>query len=438
MPFFKLSAISCYLLFLAVLTGCETVAPVKETYVYQEPPHVYAHPDPHNFALSHDAELIGDIYTLTSQKYDTLSDIARYFGLGYQDMTIANRSVDPWILEDKQKITLPLSFILPTAPKTGIVVNLAGMRLFYFPDKNANTVMTFPIGIGRQDWNTPLGITKVVEKRANPVWYVPASILKEHQAMGEPIPAVVKSGPDNPLGYYALALGFQNYLIHGTNKPYGIGMQVSHGCIQLYPEDIEALFPKVKVGTPVRIVHQPYLATWSNNQLYIEAHPPIERWEKQLPKLQKQFINKLSKLAAKHDVKLDLPQIKEILNAANGLPTVVANPDKTLADKAIPEVEHPVQLATISTTATINPQEWSVVITGLPDHVTAYKLSAMLNHQGPIIPSFVQEEKGQYKVISGPFKTKQETQKIARQIQKTFDIEAIITPPQATNTNARS
>jgi L,D-transpeptidase ErfK/SrfK len=168
---------------------------------------------------------------------------------------------------------------LPEAPREGLVLNIATKRLFYFPAPVAGEpaiVETYPIGIGREGWATPTGETSVVSKARDPVWFVPASIREEHAAAGDPLPAQVPPGPDNPLGTRVLGLGIPGYLIHGTNKPAGVGMRVSHGCVRLYPEDIESLFERVPLGTPVRIVNQPYLFGWQAGDLLLEAHPPLD------------------------------------------------------------------------------------------------------------------------------------------------------------------
>ena len=191
-----------------------------------------------------------------------MPDIARHFGLGYNEITLANPAVPAWAPKAGGQVLLPLRFILPDAPRKGIVLNLANMRVFYYPTKQPDTLLTYPVGVGRDGWNTPLGQTTIVAKKTQPTWIVPESIRREHAAKGDPLPKVVPPGPDNPLGEYALLLGSSSYRIHGTNKPYGVGMQVSHGCVRLYPEDIEVLFEKTPVGTPVRIVHQPYMMAW--------------------------------------------------------------------------------------------------------------------------------------------------------------------------------
>ena len=199
---------------------------------------------------------------------DTLLDVARDNDLGYSALMTVNAKMDPWRPGDGRTVTLPKLFLLPDGPRQGIVIDLAAQRLFYFPP-DGKTVETYPIGTGDQAGMTPTGSTRVVAKTAHPAWYPTASIRK-----AEPdLPAVVPAGPDNPLGDYAFRLGWPTYLIHGTNKPYGVGRNVSHGCIRLYPEDIEKLFREVKVGTPVRVVDKPMRLTWTNGELYLALAP---------------------------------------------------------------------------------------------------------------------------------------------------------------------
>ena len=176
-------------------------------------------------------------------------------------------------------LMLPTQFLLPDLPRQGIVLNIASKRLFYFPapaDGEPQRVLTYPIGIGRVGWETPLGAASVISKARNPQWWVPSSVRAEHAEMGDPLPAVVPPGPDNPLGTRVLKLDMPGYLIHGTNQPYGVGMRVSHGCVRLYPENIEFLYELVDVGEPVMIINEPYLVGRQNGQLYFEAHAPLE------------------------------------------------------------------------------------------------------------------------------------------------------------------
>ena len=223
--------------------------------------------------------VIGQVRVVSTRYQDTLSDIARVHHVGYEEIIRANPKVDPWLPGKGTRIIVPMQHILPDAPRQGLVLNLPEMRLYYYPPPRPGqpaVVATFPVSIGRMDWSTPLGLTRVTTKITNPAWYPPASVRAEHEAEGEELPPVIASGPDNPLGEYALQLAVPGYFIHGTNRPYGIGMRVTHGCIRMYPEDIERLFKEIPVGTPVRIVNQPYKAGWRRGRLYFEAHPPLE------------------------------------------------------------------------------------------------------------------------------------------------------------------
>jgi L,D-transpeptidase ErfK/SrfK len=228
-----------------------------------------------------DTDLVGETGTATVAEGETLLDIARAHDLGYNEITAANPGLDPWLPPPGTAVVLPTRFLLPAAPRRGIVVNVAEMRLYYYPgtnkeaDAGGRVVMTFPIGIGQEGWTTPLGVTEVVSRVKDPSWTVPESIRAEHARNGDPLPDVVPPGPDNPLGAYALRLGLTRYLIHGTNKPYGIGRRTSHGCLRLYPEDIEALFRVVPVATPVWIIDQPYKLGRGEGRLWLEAHAPI-------------------------------------------------------------------------------------------------------------------------------------------------------------------
>jgi len=219
--------------------------------------------------------VVGHNLVVYSHEEDTLLDIARQFDLGYSEIVNANPDLDPWLPGGNQRVLVPNRFILPDAPKKGIVINLAEMRLYYYPKPQKGQrqqVITHPIGVGREGWTTPLGKTRITQKKKDPTWTPPASILAEHLEKGDPLPKVVPAGPDNPLGAYAMRLAMPGYLLHGTNRPYGVGLRVSHGCIRLFPEDIEHLFGIVPVNTPVEIVYQPYKAALQDGLLYLEAH----------------------------------------------------------------------------------------------------------------------------------------------------------------------
>jgi L,D-transpeptidase ErfK/SrfK len=224
-------------------------------------------------------DVIGAVTTITARHEDTLVDIARRHGLGYQDIVRANPDVNPWVPGEGTEVVLPTRFVLPPGARKGLVLNLAEYRMYFFPeprDGEPALVMTYPISIGRMDWETPLGKTSIVAMARNPAWYPPQSVRDEHAADGDPLPRVVPAGPNNPLGTRAMRLGLPGYLIHGTNRPAGVGMRVSHGCIRMLPEDIEFLFEQVGVKTPVRIINEPIKLGWEGDTLVMEAHPLLE------------------------------------------------------------------------------------------------------------------------------------------------------------------
>ena len=212
------------------------------------------------------------------QKKDTFLDIARYYDLGYNEFAEANPGVDEWVPPAGQVLLLPTEWVLPDTEYRGIVVNIPEMRLFYFQRGSSGTTMvtTYPVGLGRDDWKTPEGKFKVVEKTVNPKWVLPESIKEEHRREGKPAPDFIEGGdPDNPLGKYRLRLTLPLYGIHGTDIPWGVGMQVSHGCVRLYPEDIERLFPAVPVGTTGEFVYQPVKVGAREGRIYLEVHKDI-------------------------------------------------------------------------------------------------------------------------------------------------------------------
>jgi len=224
-------------------------------------------------------DVVGALITITARAEDTLLDIARRHGLGYEDIVRANPDVDTWLPGEGTAVTLPTRYVLPHGPREGVVLNLAEYRLYYYPpakDGEPAVVMTYPISIGRMDWETPLGRTSIISKVRNPAWYPPESIRAEHAADGDPLPRIVPAGPDNPLGEYAMRLGLPGYLIHGTNRPSGVGMRVTHGCIRMFPEDIDYLFGNVSLNTGVRIINEPVKIGWNGDELVVEVHQTLE------------------------------------------------------------------------------------------------------------------------------------------------------------------
>ncbi|MEK7322869.1 MAG: L,D-transpeptidase family protein [Pseudomonadota bacterium] len=222
--------------------------------------------------------LIGKIQETQVRAGETLLDIGRRYSVGIDEMTNANPGIDPWLPPVGHNVVVPTLYVLPNAPRVGIVVNLPELRLYYYPPAKPGerrVVMTYPLGIGSEGRAIPYGSTKIIEKKVDPVWTVPESIRAEHAAEGEFLPKLVPPGPDNPLGKYALRLGFNSFLIHSTNRPFSVGMRISHGCLRMFPENIEEFYPQVALGTPVRILDQPYKAGWHQGAVYFEAHPPM-------------------------------------------------------------------------------------------------------------------------------------------------------------------
>lgn len=289
--------------------------------------------DTHRFELADPKDdLYGEVQVTIAGKEDTLPDIARRFNIGYEEIVRANPGVDPWIPGAGRKIVVPTQFVLPNAPREGIVINLAAMRIYYFPrHKPGETpvVYTHPIGVGKVGWVTPEGITRIVSREENPTWRPSAGVRKEHADNDDPLPAVVPPGPDNPLGKYKFTLGWPSYLIHGTNKPYGVGLRSSHGCIRLYPEDIAKFYQAVPLGTQVRVVNQPFLFGWHHGQLYLQAYTVFEDDSRNWSKAQKALLLKsmsprLEKLLRAAGAKIDWNAVTQVANAPRGLAVPVS------------------------------------------------------------------------------------------------------------------
>ncbi len=212
--------------------------------------------------------IVGKQQTYFTKYTDTFPDLARAHGLGYTEIVAANPGIDPWVPGTNTRIILPTAHIVPESAREGIVLNLADQRLYFF-EPDGTSVRSAPLGVGSDGWNTPTGSTTIIRKARNPSWYVPKSIRLEQPEL----PRVVRPGPHNPLGKHALYLGWQAYLIHGTNKPFGIGRRVSHGCVRLYPEDIAWFYDNLPVGTPVAVVDQEVKLARRNGQVFLEVHP---------------------------------------------------------------------------------------------------------------------------------------------------------------------
>jgi L,D-transpeptidase ErfK/SrfK len=337
-------ASACVALF--TLAGCSVFRPVPEP-VPVEPakPRLAAPLATHTFPFDPQTTgVLGELQVTYARQEDTLPDIARRFNLGFDELVNANPGVDPWLPGEGTRIVLPTQFVLPDAPYEGIVVNLAALRMFYFPkpDKDGQrVVVTYPIGIGKVGWATPSGTTKIVSKRKDPYWTPPASVRKEHAEEGDPLPARVPPGPDNPLGNRAMNLGWPTYLIHGTNKPAGVGLRASHGCIRMYPEDVLLLFDRVAVGTKVTVVNQPIVYRWQGDSLYVQSYPPHEELLEAKAKkkgakaadththFDEALAAKMRKRAGPQGDAIDWTVTEQVINEARGVAVPVSRPGIT-------------------------------------------------------------------------------------------------------------
>jgi L,D-transpeptidase ErfK/SrfK len=271
-------------------------------------------------------DVIGQVQVVTAKYEDTFADLGEANDLGYLEMVAANPGVDPWLPGAGTEIILPTRFILPPGPREGIVINLAEYRMYYFP-KGENVVHTYPLGIGREGWGSPVTLTKVTAKTANPAWYPPASIRAEHAAEGDPLPAIVPPGPDNPLGPFKFSLSLPGYLIHGSNKKFGIGMRVSHGCFRMLNQNVLELAKMAPVGTPVRIINEPYKFGTSGGKIYLEAHQPLD--DHGDPSHVDKHTAVINTLLQRQDMaanqQMDWEIIREVVTAEDGLPIEVAD-----------------------------------------------------------------------------------------------------------------
>ncbi|MDR3442969.1 MAG: L,D-transpeptidase family protein [Legionella sp.] len=244
--------------------------------------------------LPSSGDLVGEVQYVAAEPNETLDELSKRLSIGYSELLRANPNVDPaQSLSENTQLIIPSQFILPDVPRKGIVINLADYRLYYFP-ANENVVVTFPVGIGREGWKTPLGLTKIISKEANPKWRPTANVQAEAMKNGDSLPDEFPSGPNNPLGKYALRLGWATILIHGTNNPNGIGSRVSAGCIRMFPEDIEHLFSLVSVGTPVRVINEPVKIGRQGGSLFLQIHPLLIEQRHQSLKIM--VSNKLKRL----------------------------------------------------------------------------------------------------------------------------------------------
>ncbi len=280
-------------------------------------------------------DIVGRVQVIKAKYEDTFAALGEQYDMGYLELVAANPGVDPWLPGEGTDIILPTRFILPPGPREGIVINLAEYRLYFYPE-GKDVVHTFPLGIGREGWGSPVGKTRIAAMTANPAWYPPQSIREEHAADGDPLPTVVPPGPDNPLGPYKMTLALPGYLIHGSNKKFGIGMRVSHGCFRMLNHNVLELSKLAKVGTGVRIIDLPYKFGVSGGKLYLEAHAPLEEDEsKKLSVMDKHaaVVNTLLQRdeAAAGMLQLDWEVVRGIIEGEDGLPIQIADQRQALA-----------------------------------------------------------------------------------------------------------
>jgi len=279
-----------------------------------------------------DVGIIGQLGFTGASRQDTLLDIAREYDFGQNEILLANPEVDRWLPADFSEVVLPNRFILPNVERRGLVINLPEMRIYYFPEPENGqvpVVITHPVSVGRMDWETPLGKTTIISKKTDPDWRPPQSLKDEAiEAGDEPLPDIVKAGPDNPLGRYAMRLGIPGYLIHSTNKPYGVGMRVTHGCLRMYPEDIERLFDQIPVGTPVRIINHPIKLGWLADSLFIELHPPLdedrEKYENYMQNVLDTISDFLMEQTGPGSVNLSGGALRQAVEERNGIPVRIS------------------------------------------------------------------------------------------------------------------
>jgi L,D-transpeptidase ErfK/SrfK len=387
------------------------------------------HLESHVFPLDSQDDVLGHLATVPVNAGDTLPDLARHYGVGFQQIADANPGVDPWLPVADDKILLPTQFILPDAPHKGIVVNLATMRMFHFAGSKSSTVYTYPVGIGREGRASPQGNMTVDRKTANPAWYVPESIRQDHAKKGDPLPAMVPAGPDNPLGEFALYLSKPSYLIHGTNKPFSIGVRASNGCIRLYPEDIRRLFQDVKEKSQVRIVNQPYLVGKSGSQIYLEAHEPHEELNDKQARTA--VISKLKQWEKRQGSPLDWTKIDQVISEARGIPLPVNAHSEPVADviKQAIALDHPARLQGQPLPVDADSHAWQVRVIETKSQNDAEKMAAMLNHLGPRIPARAVTSTGGYEVLAGPYHDAKSAKAAAKQLKIEMELVGKVIKP---------
>jgi L,D-transpeptidase ErfK/SrfK len=291
-------------------------------------------------------DLVGRLITYVSHADETLLAIARAHNVGVPQVSALNPGVDPWVPGDGTKLVLPTWHIIPDVPREGLIVNKADLRLYYFP--KVGPMQHYAIGVGKEGFNTPIGPTRIVRKRYKPTWIPTAASINEKPWL----PRAVLPGPDNPLGDYAMDFGFPgSYLVHSTNKPYGVGRRVSHGCIRMYPEGMERLFPQVALGSRAMVIDQAVKVGWHQGELYLQVMPSmtqideLEATAKMSPEPPPPGVEQMVVAKAGTDLgRIDWDTVAETAGArlgipvqvTRGLPALVGSLDQGIAGPAAP------------------------------------------------------------------------------------------------------
>ncbi len=290
-----------------------------------------------------EGDLAGRLSMMTTRYEDTFAAIGNQNSLGYLELVKANPGVDPWLPGEGTPITVPRKYVLPDVKREGIVINLAEYRLYYFTESG---VRVYPVGVGTEDNPSPLTDAEVTMALVSPAWYPPASIRAEYEAEGDYLPRMIPPGPDNPLGSHALMLSEKGYLIHGTNKLFGVGMQVSHGCFRMYNEDISRFVNDVSKGTPVRVIHEPVKIGMRGKEVWLEVHRPEETYSaKDRRELWRAVSAAVESFRAERPgVEVQRSAIDEAVDRADGLPrmigeqlTQVASDDSANPSRSTPD-----------------------------------------------------------------------------------------------------
>jgi L,D-transpeptidase ErfK/SrfK len=272
----------------------------------------YSLPDP-------SVQVVGAVTSVRAAHEDTLASLAEKHGVGYRELVRANPGVDAWLPGEGTEVVLPTQYVLPNSAREGIVINVAEFRLYYYPP-GRGMVITYPVGLGRQDFRTPLTKTRIRAAIANPAWTPTATSRREHAARGKILPPVVMPGPDNPMGSWALQLDIPSYFIHGTNEPFGVGQMASQGCIRLYEPHIATLAELVSRGTPVAIVNEPYKIGRRGDQVFVQVHEEI--YGEEDPGILAQRVRKAVAEVAKN-VEVDWALLGEHLERPTGMPVLI-------------------------------------------------------------------------------------------------------------------